>query len=232
MEKAGALKAAAARGIALVCPDTSPRGAGVPCETDAEDFGTGAGFYVDATESAWKRHYNMYSYVTEELPQVVGEALPVDVTNCSVCGHSVGGHGALILGLKQPVRMHCHHAGAPGSTHGFVCKVWFKAPLSSRPRHVRACVVLPSRPDSSPCLRLPLCVIRCSALGASSALRGASMVLVSCKQPHSGWSGCCDMCRPQPVGVGVSCRYLGTDEGAWEVRVGVCMYVSVVSVVV
>lgn len=104
--KAGAQRAAAAHGIALVCPDTSPRGAGVEGEEEDWDFGTGAGFYVDATEAKWSKNYNMYSYVTSELPAVAAAALPeLDWERVSVSGHSMGGHGALICALKNPVRV-------------------------------------------------------------------------------------------------------------------------------
>lgn len=104
--KAGAQRAAAAHGIALVCPDTSPRGAGVEGEDEDWDFGTGAGFYVDATEAKWSKNYNMYSYVTSELPAVAAAALPeLDWERVSVSGHSMGGHGALICALKNPVRV-------------------------------------------------------------------------------------------------------------------------------
>lgn len=104
--KAGAQRAAAAHGIALVCPDTSPRGAGVEGEEEDWDFGTGAGFYVDTTEAKWSKNYNMYSYVTSELPAVAAAALPeLDWERVSVSGHSMGGHGALICALKNPVRV-------------------------------------------------------------------------------------------------------------------------------
>lgn len=100
--KAGAQRAAAAAGIALVAPDTSPRGAGVGGEDDDWDFGTGAGFYVNATTSKFSTNYNMYDYVTKELPALVTGTLPIDNSRKGVFGHSMGGHGALICALKNP----------------------------------------------------------------------------------------------------------------------------------
>ncbi|WP_199541664.1 S-formylglutathione hydrolase [Paraburkholderia kururiensis] len=100
--KAGAQRVAAQHGIALIAPDTSPRGAGVPGETDSWDFGVGAGFYVDATREPWAKHYRMYSYVRDELRQTVLAELPVDGTRLGIFGHSMGGHGALMLALRNP----------------------------------------------------------------------------------------------------------------------------------
>lgn len=111
--KAGAQRMAAELGIALVAPDTSPRGAGVEGEDASYDFGAGAGFYVDATEPAWSKHYNMYSYVTEELPALVDSELPVDPTRRSVMGHSMGGHGALMVALRNPGAFKCASAFSP-----------------------------------------------------------------------------------------------------------------------
>ena len=102
VQKAGAARAAAAHGVALVAPDTSPRGAGVPGEDDAYDFGSGAGFYVDATAAPWSEHYNMYSYVTDELVESLRGVPEVDVDTRSVTGHSMGGHGALTIAMKDP----------------------------------------------------------------------------------------------------------------------------------
>lgn len=103
LTKAGAQKRAADLGVALIMPDTSPRGAGIEGEDDAYDFGTGAGFYVDAVRPKWRDHYNMYSYVTKELPQVVArEFSEICVERKSIFGHSMGGHGALICALKNP----------------------------------------------------------------------------------------------------------------------------------
>jgi S-formylglutathione hydrolase len=100
--KAGAQRFAAQHGIALIAPDTSPRGAGVPGESAAWDFGVGAGFYVDATQEPWARHYRMYSYVRDELRETVLADLPVDGARLGVFGHSMGGHGALMLALRNP----------------------------------------------------------------------------------------------------------------------------------
>ena len=101
--KAGAQQHAAEYGIAIVAPDTSPRGEGVPDDPDgAWDFGLGAGFYVNATQAPWDKHYRMYDYVLEELPALVNESLPVDGTRQAITGHSMGGHGALTIGLGNP----------------------------------------------------------------------------------------------------------------------------------
>ncbi|WP_433693812.1 S-formylglutathione hydrolase [Paraburkholderia phenoliruptrix] len=100
--KAGAQRFAAQHGVALVAPDTSPRGAGVPGESAAWDFGVGAGFYVDATQEPWARHYRMYSYVRDELRETVLAELPVDAARLGILGHSMGGHGALMLALRNP----------------------------------------------------------------------------------------------------------------------------------
>ena len=100
--KAGAQRYAAEHGIAIVAPDTSPRGAGVEGEDDNWDLGTGAGFYVDATVDKWSSHYNMYSYITSELPALINKEFPVDPSRCGIFGHSMGGHGALVCGLRNP----------------------------------------------------------------------------------------------------------------------------------
>ena len=100
--KAGAQRFAAQHGIALIAPDTSPRGAGVSGETDSWDFGVGAGFYVDATQEPWSKHYRMYSYVRDELRETVVGELPVDGDRLGIFGHSMGGHGALMLALRNP----------------------------------------------------------------------------------------------------------------------------------
>lgn len=100
--KAGAQQFATEHGIAIVCPDTSPRGDGVPDDTDgAWDFGLGAGFYVNATQSPWADHYQMYQYVVEELPTLINANLPIDGSRASISGHSMGGHGALTIALKN-----------------------------------------------------------------------------------------------------------------------------------
>ena len=103
VQKAGAQQYAAEAGVAIVCPDTSPRGEHIPDDPEgAYDFGMGAGFYVNATQAPWSEHYHMYDYVTQELPQLLaGSDLPLDTDNCSIMGHSMGGHGALTIALKN-----------------------------------------------------------------------------------------------------------------------------------
>jgi S-formylglutathione hydrolase len=111
--KAGAQRVAAELGIAVVAPDTSPRGLGLPGEADAWDFGVGAGFYVDATVEPWSRGYRMYSYVRDELPDLVAASFPVDRARAAIFGHSMGGHGALVLALRNPDRYRSVSAFAP-----------------------------------------------------------------------------------------------------------------------
>jgi S-formylglutathione hydrolase len=101
MIKAGAQRVAAELGLMLIAPDTSPRGANVEGETASWDFGVGAGFYLDATQPAWARHYRMYSYI-HELRELVAQELPVDAARIGIFGHSMGGHGALTMALKRP----------------------------------------------------------------------------------------------------------------------------------
>jgi S-formylglutathione hydrolase len=109
----GEFRAACAElGLILVAPDTSPRGEGVPDDA-AGDFGLGAGFYVDATEAPFAANYRMWSYVTEELPAVVAANFPVDMARQSIMGHSMGGHGALTIGLRHPDRFKAVSALAP-----------------------------------------------------------------------------------------------------------------------
>ena len=105
-------RACAEHGLIFVAPDTSPRGDDVPDE-DAWDFGKGAGFYVDATEAPWATHYRMWSYVTAELPALVGEHFPADMARQSIMGHSMGGHGALTVALRHPERFRAVSAFAP-----------------------------------------------------------------------------------------------------------------------
>jgi len=102
MIKAGAQRVAAELGMMLVAPDTSPRGLNLPGESDSWDFGVGAGFYVDATEEPWSKHYRMYSYVTQELRALIEAHFPADPARTGIFGHSMGGHGALVLGLRNP----------------------------------------------------------------------------------------------------------------------------------
>lgn len=112
--KAGAQRSAHLNDVALVCPDTSPRGCNIPGESDSWDFGTGAGFYVDASEEKWRKNYRMFSYVTQELPSVIREHFPtLNVDNASIMGHSMGGHGALICALKQVHKYKSVSAFAP-----------------------------------------------------------------------------------------------------------------------
>ncbi len=100
--KAGAQRVAAELGLVLVMPDTSPRGCNLPGEDDAYDFGSGAGFYLDATQEPWSRHYNMQTYMTRDLAEAVAANFPVDEGRQGIFGHSMGGHGALTLHLKYP----------------------------------------------------------------------------------------------------------------------------------
>ncbi len=100
MEKGEYRRAAAEHGIIIVCPDTSPRGETI-ANDDGYDLGQGAGFYVDATETPWAGHFNMYSYVTSELPDLIAENFPADMTRQAILGHSMGGHGALTIALKN-----------------------------------------------------------------------------------------------------------------------------------
>jgi S-formylglutathione hydrolase len=102
--KAGAQKYAAQSGIMLVAPDTSPRGAGVQGEDDDYDLGSGAGFYINATEDKWAANYRMEDYIIHELPKIIGVNFPVVKGKESIFGHSMGGHGALTLALKNPGR--------------------------------------------------------------------------------------------------------------------------------
>jgi len=101
MQKSGAQRVAAELGMAIVCPDTSPRGTDFPGEHDSYDFGSGAGFYVNATQEPWSANYHMYDYVTRELPGLVNEHFPVNGKS-GISGHSMGGHGALVCYLRNP----------------------------------------------------------------------------------------------------------------------------------
>jgi len=113
-EKGEFRRACAELGLIFVAPDTSPRGEGVPDDADgAYDFGLGAGFYVDATQEPFAQHYRMWSYVTEELPAIIGDCFPADMTRQSIMGHSMGGHGALTIGLTLPERFKAVSAFAP-----------------------------------------------------------------------------------------------------------------------
>uniref|UniRef100_A0A7S3UAL7 S-formylglutathione hydrolase n=1 Tax=Picocystis salinarum TaxID=88271 RepID=A0A7S3UAL7_9CHLO len=115
--KSGVQRQAAELGIAVIAPDTSPRGLNVDGESDSWDFGVGAGFYVNATNPKWK-NWQMYEYVTEELPTLLGQkfgGLKLDLSNSAIMGHSMGGHGALVIALKNPGKFKSVSAFAPVS---------------------------------------------------------------------------------------------------------------------
>lgn len=111
--KAGAQRVAAKLGIALLMPDTSPRGANVPGEADEWDFGVGAGFYLDATRAPWSQHWRMESYLIRELLPTVADAYAIDPSRIGIFGHSMGGHGALTLALRYPGKFASISAFAP-----------------------------------------------------------------------------------------------------------------------
>ena len=112
--KAGAQRIAAGLGLMLIAPDTSPRGEGVPDDPDgAYDFGLGAGFYLDATQDPWARNYRMRSWIERELPALIAAELPADMHRQSIMGHSMGGHGALTVALRNPERFRAVSAFAP-----------------------------------------------------------------------------------------------------------------------
>lgn len=114
VQKAGAQRYAAEHGVAIVAPDTSPRGEDVPDDPDGGwDFGLGAGFYVNATQSPWDKHYKMYDYVAQELPALIAEHFPVAPEKASIFGHSMGGHGALTIALREPDSYRSVSAFAP-----------------------------------------------------------------------------------------------------------------------
>jgi S-formylglutathione hydrolase len=111
--KAGAQRAAAELGLALVMPDTSPREPVLPGDRESWDFGQGAGFYVDATQAPWSANYRMFGYVTDELPEAVARSFPIDMSRLGIMGHSMGGHGALVAALRRPDRFGSCSAFAP-----------------------------------------------------------------------------------------------------------------------
>ncbi|MGH7077865.1 MAG: S-formylglutathione hydrolase [Acetobacteraceae bacterium] len=112
--KAGAQRVAAELGLIVIAPDTSPRGEGVPDDPEgAYDFGLGAGFYLDATVAPFSRHYRMRSYLESELPDIVGQSLPADLSRQGILGHSMGGHGAITIALRNPGRFASVSAFAP-----------------------------------------------------------------------------------------------------------------------
>jgi len=110
--KACALEHASRHGLMLVAPDTSPR-VPLPGDRDSWDFGIAAGFYLDATEAPWSKHYRMYSYVVKELPVAIAKDFPADISRSGIMGHSMGGHGALTIALKNPQSYHSVSAFAP-----------------------------------------------------------------------------------------------------------------------
>lgn len=126
IHKSGALQYASEYKLILIAPDTSPRNCGIAGEDASWDFGTGAGFYVDATQKPWSNHYRMYSYITEELPRIINENFAVQ-GKVGVFGHSMGGHGALTVFLKNPTKYTsvsafapiCHPIGCPWGIKAF-----------------------------------------------------------------------------------------------------------------
>lgn len=125
VSKAGAQRVANECGLIIVCPDTSPRGEGVS-DREQYDLGQGAGFYVNATEAPWASHFKMYDYVSKELPSLIAKEFPV-TDKCSISGHSMGGHGALTIGLRNPSQYYaisafapiCHPSDCPWGTAAF-----------------------------------------------------------------------------------------------------------------
>ncbi|MEA5570152.1 S-formylglutathione hydrolase [Calothrix sp. UHCC 0171] len=113
MVKAGVQKYAAEYGLMLVAPDTSPRNTGIAGEDDNWDFGTGAGFYVDAIQEPWNTHYQMYSYVVDELPNLIAENFAIQAEKQGIFGHSMGGHGALVCALRNPEKFKSVSVFAP-----------------------------------------------------------------------------------------------------------------------
>lgn len=113
MDKGEYRRLAAELGLMVVCPDTSPRGEGIPDEKENWQFGSGAGFYLDATQAPYAENYRMYSYVTEELPELIAARFPADMARQGIFGHSMGGHGALTIALKNPGRFKSCSAFAP-----------------------------------------------------------------------------------------------------------------------
>jgi S-formylglutathione hydrolase len=111
--KAGAQRVAAELGLALLSPDTSPRAVRFPGDDESYDFGVGAGFYLDATQAPWSSNYRMGSYVADELPELAEQVFPIDGSRLGIFGHSMGGHGALTIGLKHPERFRTLSAFAP-----------------------------------------------------------------------------------------------------------------------
>ncbi|WP_439273169.1 S-formylglutathione hydrolase [Pseudochrobactrum sp. HB0163] len=113
MDKGEYRRLAAELGVAVLCPDTSPRGDDIPDEPDNWQFGKGAGFYLDATQAPFAKNYRMYSYITQELSELAAEKFPLDMTRQAITGHSMGGHGAITIALKNPGRFKSVSAFAP-----------------------------------------------------------------------------------------------------------------------
>ena len=114
MVKSGVQQYAEQYNIAIVCPDTSPRGKHIPDDSDAcYDFGLGAGFYVNATQNPWSNNYQMYNYVVFALPNIINKNFPVYANKASICGHSMGGHGALMIALRDDKRYQSVSAFSP-----------------------------------------------------------------------------------------------------------------------
>lgn len=113
MDKGEYRRAAAENRVIIVCPDTSPRGENIPDEKDNWQFGSGAGFYVDATQAPYDRNYRMWTYVVDELPEIIAAEFPADMTRQGIFGHSMGGHGALTIALRHPDRFRSCSAFAP-----------------------------------------------------------------------------------------------------------------------
>jgi S-formylglutathione hydrolase len=149
--KSGAQRYAAELGLALIIPDTSPRGVDIPGEDEFMDLGSGAGFYVDATEQPWARHYRMYEYVSAELVEIVNAHLPVDAERKSISGHSMGGHGALVVGVRNAARYRSISAFSPicaasKSPWGQRALAAYLGPESPRWLDYDACAVIRARP--------------------------------------------------------------------------------------
>ncbi|HWA81514.1 MAG TPA: S-formylglutathione hydrolase [Acetobacteraceae bacterium] len=146
--KAGAQRVAAELGLMVIAPDTSPRGEGVPDDpAGAYDFGLGAGFYLDATIAPWARNYRMRSYIENELPALVAEALPADLSRQGIMGHSMGGHGAITIALRNPGRFASVSAFAPitapiRSPWGQKALLGYLGPDRAAWRHYDSCALI------------------------------------------------------------------------------------------
>ena len=145
-EKGEYRAACAEHGVIFIAPDTSPRGDDVP-DDDAYDFGKGAGFYVDATQAPWAKHYRMRSYIEQELPELVAGHFPVDMERQGITGHSMGGHGALTIGLRNPDRFRSVSAFSPivsplNCDWGEKALGWYLGPDRSAWRDYDACALI------------------------------------------------------------------------------------------